>query len=214
MRWYVFFALAAMALSACGSERRPDPVAGTPTPTPRAGLTPETFMVNAADLPNDCRLDREGEFIIGQYSRSFVCPGEDRLTATVSFQSAAGQVEEGLNKRWSNRETAEAVIRAVLQPRPINQDSIQVTDITDRFPRVGEEVEQERVYCATFTDPSGTVKVAELYGSYRFRNSSVEYTAFSQTGAACNADARIVQAARTLARVQLQKLRDAAAATP
>src|SRR3712207_1450668 len=99
--------LLAALLAACAGDEKSADVAQTATATPTVTLG--QLVVGAEDLP-DCKMDREGEAVVRQWSRSFDCASEDRLTLDVWFRDDEAQAQAGHNIGWSTVDNAKEMI--------------------------------------------------------------------------------------------------------
>jgi hypothetical protein len=202
---FVGAVIAVVAVAACGNERRPDSgPAAQATIVPVIAVPVEQISVTADEISSDCKLEREGEFIRRQYSRSFTCTNPERMTNLVGLHVSAKEATQWWESHWSTLDAARDYVRNTVSKRPIDQNSLQVTDVSDAFGKIGAQ--QEKVYCAAYTDPSGTIKVVELYGSYRYENATVEWTSFTTGEPSCSDAPRSMETSRTMAKQELKKL--------
>jgi hypothetical protein len=195
--------------AACGTEKLP-PTARTATPTPQKftnviAAPVEQISVTAQEISSECKLEREGEFIVRQYSRAFVCTNPERMTNLVGLHVSSEEATKWFERRWSTLDAAREFVRDTITPRPAKHDSLQVVDVSDAFGTIGAQ--QEKVYCATYTDPSGSVKAVELYGSFRYQNATVEYSSFTTSEPSCTDTPKSMEFARTMAKQELEKLK-------
>jgi hypothetical protein len=171
-------------------------------PTPAAELQLDDMIITAAELPG-CELQREGTTVVATYNRAFTC-GERLLTVNVRLEETREKAEEWVYRRWSTMDNARDAIAPLIEIRPSNPASLQITNVIDQFGRTGAPVEY--VYCARWTDTSGTIPVTEYYGVFQIDQVYVEYTTFSTLGDGCgDSDSR--ELARTAAQRQYAKLK-------
>jgi hypothetical protein len=208
MRRLLLLALAALMLTACGTERLPkDAAAPGSTPVvPRISTPVEQLAVTVDELPG-CTLEREGEFIRRQYSRSFQCQDVDRLTNLIGLHVSRDEALKFYNDRWSTAEKAQQNISRGISARPVRLDSLKVSDISATIGRAGAET--EHVYCAQYTDPSGTIPIVELYGAFQYQNATGEYTAFMPNVRTCPDARAALDRTSSLARLQVKRVKDA-----
>jgi hypothetical protein len=196
-----------LALAGC-SNKKNDPTARNPTPnaTPAATITAEQVFVSPQDLPAGCRLEQEGSIFQGFAGRSFDC-GDVRLTLAVGRMKTEDEARVWQSDNWSTRDGVTDLIKRSLAARPTDPNSLRVQEVTDMLPKLGAT--EERIYCASFTDPSGAQRVTEYWGGYRHQSAVVQYTASALTTGACDNASRLPEIARSMAIAQLNKLRAA-----
>ena len=194
----------AALLAACGGDKKSSDVAQTATATPTVTLS--QLLVGVEDLP-DCKLDREGEAVVRQWSRSFDCASEDRLTLDVWFREDENQAQAGHNIGWSTVDNAKEMIARSISVRPVRQDSLTVTNAPAEFQKIGAD--REAAYCATYTDLSGSTTITEYYGSFQYKSVHVQYTSWAVSDRGCTGASRAQANAQRLATKQLEKLRAA-----
>jgi hypothetical protein len=202
--------VAFIAISSNDRDSSPQPAqsgrqaapAGTPVNT-----DPKPITVTAEDLGQGWKMDREGAFVTLQFSRSFdpVQDGgrTDRMTVAVSAHANTGEAKDAFNSQFGSPEAAELVIRPPLTARPIEQSTIQISEITDRLPKLGAE--KERVFCADFATPGGK-RYAEITGLMQVTNMTARYTAFGAAPQGCRGELPMLADAANLAQAQFQKL--------
>lgn len=202
--WLPAALLLSLTLSvACGTERSKLPSsAATTVPTVTVG----EVVVDAGDLPG-CTLDREGEFVASQWSRSFDCENNDRLTLDVWFQTSVDEAQRVFDEAWGTMDAAKQNIRAAIALRPVRQDSLKITDPSQSFGSIGAP--EESIYCATYTDTSGRETFTQYFGAFQYNSVMVQYTSWASSGGTCDGSSRAQQNARLLATKQLEKLRAA-----
>ena len=199
-------ALLLVGAAGCGNERRPQSRDLTKTPTPGGEITLGQVIVNPDELPG-CALDREGEIIVRRWSRSFNCAQGDRLTNAVQFYETLSQAELDQDTAWGTMDTARDQIRSTIFNRPTNVDSLRVTNAAENVAKLGAD--KEYVYCATYTDVSGTQRVTEYYGTFRYGNIVVYYTSWALSADGCSGASRARDNAQMLASKQFTKLKSA-----
>lgn len=200
----------------CTDSRRPNQSqeqSQSATPTP---VTFDVIVLGAPEL-SGCTLDREGEFAQNYFSRSFNCAADERLTNVVGLEPTADAASKSVSNGWSTMDAAGEQIRGALSLRPYDPASLTIVNGTDSFGgKLGAE--QEYVYCATFTDFSGTVKPVMYFGSFRHGQLVSNWTSYA-IGGDCSGPSRSQQLGRQMAARQLQKFqtvlpRGATASTP
>ncbi len=191
-------------LAGCSDSRNDRASGATQTPTATSTATVAEALADAADVPG-CTRTGEGSFYEGSVTRSFDCAGENRLTNAVVFHKTLDEARKLQDNVWGTRDGATEQIRRSLTARPVNLDSRKVTDVTESFGKLGAE--QENVWCATYTDQGGTIKVTEFYGAFRYKSAVVAYTSIATDGAPCDGPSDSRQYAQTLAQAQLAKLK-------
>ena len=213
--WILFAAMAALVvafIAISSNGRNADQQATQPgrraTPTTASAATdPKPITVTAEELGPDWKLDREGAFVTLQFSRSFDPVQEggrtERMTLTVSSHATAGEAKDAFNAQFGSPETAALTVRQPLAARPIEQSSIQVSEITDRLPKLGAE--KERTFCADFATPGGK-RYAEITGLMQVANFTARYTAFGAAPQGCQGDLPMLPDTTKLAQLQFQKL--------
>ena len=197
-----------VATVAVGRGNKNDGQAATATPSQpsAATVTMEEVIVGVQDLPG-CTVDREGAYVQSSYSRSFNCQSEERLTETLTIQAADADAERHIGNAWGTMDGARDQIRSTVLLRPVDPNSLTITNASQTFGKLGAE--QEYVYCAAYTDLSGTVPVTEYFGAFRYRNFVIVYTSFATSGGRCDGQSRALENGRQLASKQLAKLRAA-----
>jgi len=189
MRFAALLVAVFVAALAVGCGRKNDGQAATPAPTQSAAatVTMEQVIVGVQDLPG-CTVDREGAYIQSSYSRSFSCPAEDRLTNTLTLHVADADAERHVGNTWGTMDGARDQIRSTVLLRPVDANSLTIADASKMFGKLGAE--QEYVYCAAFTDLSGTVPVTEYFGAFRYKNFVIVYSSFATSGGRCDGPSR------------------------
>ena len=213
MRFYalvvvVLVVVALVATVTVGRGNNKDDQAATATPTQpsAATVTMEEVIVGVQDLPG-CTVDREGAYVQSSYSRSFNCQAEERLTETITIHAADAAAERHVDNAWGTMDGARDQIRSTVLLRPVDPSSLTITNASQAFGKLGAE--QEYVYCAAYTDASGTVPVTEYFGAFRYRNFVIVYSSFATSGGRCDGQSRALENGRQLASKQLAKLRAA-----
>ena len=205
----VLFAVCASNDKRSGTER-PERTPRTSTAAdPRIIADPTTLVATAEELGPDWKVEREGQTVTLQYSRSFEPvttgrPGAERMTAVVSLHETVSEAEDAYIKQWGTLATATARIGNTLARRPIDPSTIQVVEITDRVPKLGAN--QENVYCATFASFGGQPSYVEITAAFRVVNATVLYTAFATGVRSCDGQLAALSDAVKLGQVQFQKL--------
>lgn len=185
----------------CGTERSKLPSsAASAGPT----VTVSEIIVDASELPG-CTLDREGEFVASQWSRSFDCQNGDRLTLDVWFQTTVDEARRVLDEGWGTMDTAKVNIQRTIAVRPVDQGSLKVVDASQTFGKIGAG--QERIYCATYTDLVGQTTFTQYFGAFQYKNVAVQYTSWADSGGACDGQSRAGENARMMASKQLDELK-------
>jgi len=214
MRFSNLFALSvvltAALLSACGTERQgntPRASQQGPQLLKRIATEPSVLSVTPDLIAPDCTQQFEGELIKRQFSRSYTCTSVERLTNTVGIHISAKEAGDFFDKRWSTADAANEVIAGNLALRPARQDSLKVVEVTDPGAKIGAP--QERLFCASFTDHSGAIKATELWGTFRYENATVEYTAYTEREPECANAPKLQAMARALAAAQLTRIKSA-----
>jgi hypothetical protein len=194
--------VSAVALAGCITERdSQDSSAAKPTPT--GTTTAEQALVDAAVLPG-CTMQGQGSLYTNTFARSFDCENGDRLTTTLVFGKTAEESKAAQDNTWGTKDGATDQIRATLGTRPVNLASLQISDVNALFGPIGAD--QQNVWCAVYTDPSGTRLVTEYYGVFRHKANLVQFTSFTESSGSCEGS-RALQSAKTLAQAQLNKLK-------
>jgi hypothetical protein len=178
-----------------------------PSGTP-AATDPKPITATAEDLGPGWKLEREGQFVTLQFSRSFEPtqpdPRTERMTVAVSAHTNTGEAKDAFNSQFDSLETATGVLRLPLTTRPIEQASIRINEITDRLPTLGAE--KERTFCAEFLTPGGR-RYAEITGALQMKNTTARYTAFGAAPQGCQGDIPMLPDVAKLAQAQFQKLK-------
>ena len=208
-------ALLVIGVAGCGNERRPKASDAAKTPTPGGEATLSQVIVHPEELPG-CTLDGEGETIVRRWSRSFMCGQDARLTNAVQFYETYQQAELDQDRLWGTTDAARDQIANTIALRPVNINSLRVTNAAETVSKLGAD--KEYVYCATYTDVSGTVPVTEYYGTFRYGSIVTYYTSWAQSAAGCSGASPALDNAQMLASKQFAKLKSAlspaGAATP
>jgi len=196
-------AAAVLVLGSCSSNKDRKPSA---TPAAQGKVTPAQVIIKEEELPG-CKLDKQAESVIRAISQSFNCGAnaapDPRVTEFIAFiENSPDDASRILSNAWSTTDAATDIIRQQLTVRPIDPASIKVTNVKDAFGPSGAE--QEYVWCATFSD--GTTSASMYFGAFRWKNVRTEWTAF-QTGGDCAGDSRARSLGKTLAGVQVSKLK-------
>jgi hypothetical protein len=190
----------AIAVVGCGGSERK--TAANPTPTTTATIG--DALVDAQDIPG-CTKSGEGSLYEGAVSRSFECADNLRLTNVVIFHQSVELARKLQDDAWSTRDAVTDHILRGLVARPVDLSSLTVTNVTDRFAKVGAE--QESLWCVTFTDIGGTTRVTEFYGAFRYKTAVAAYTANTTMGIPCDSQSTAQLLAHALATRQLERLR-------
>lgn len=194
-----------VALVGCGTERGSQRSAASSEPTPASTATVEDVLVDDASLPG-CTAQGQGSFYVNTIARSYDCENGDRLTSTVIFGKSLEEARTAQDNTWGTKDGATDQIRASLRARPVDMASLVVSDVSASFGKLGAD--QENIWCAVYTDSSGTRRVTEYYGVFRYRTFLVQYTSLTESGGSCEAS-RALQSVRTLAEAQLRELKAA-----
>lgn len=214
MRW-VYVALVGMVVvfGALVLSRRTDDTTDSattrPVPTP-VTLTQETILLGESEMPG-CTGSQISATLSNAKSRTFQCSNGDVLKSVLALYKDGTEARDAIDKQWGTLDTAREQIKTAIVNRPVNPESLRVVDAAATYPKLGAD--QETIYCATFTDISGTVTVVEYFGTFRSGIGVVTYTAFTDSGGTCDTPpARSLTAAQTIGKAQLQKIKRAAAA--
>lgn len=201
----LMLAVAGAVLAGCGDSRSDTASRASNSPTPASTSTIGDALVGEQQLPS-CTMTGEGSQFEGAFTRSFDCSDAGRLTSAVIFHKTVEEARKLQDDVWATQDGATDQIRRSLLARPVNLSSLKVAQVTESFGKVGAE--QENVWCATFTDQGGTIKVTEFHGAFRYRQVVVSYTSISTDGVPCDAPSVARQYAQTFAREQIQKLKN------
>lgn len=194
--------LLGLVIAGCNGGNGDTTKVNTPTATPQ--LTLGQILVNTPELPSGCAAQSENSPFRGYYARSFDC-GEVRLTNVVGFLGSEDEARIWMSNNWGTRDGILDLVRPSLVARPTDPNSLRVDEVTQLSPKLGAD--EERLYCVTFTDPSGIQRVTEYWGGYRYKSVVVQYTASALTPGSCENASRVPEMARALATAQLNKLR-------
>ncbi|MGD9891385.1 MAG: hypothetical protein AB7R89_25050 [Dehalococcoidia bacterium] len=192
-----------LAAAGCDADQNGGNSSAASTTTPAPTVTAEDALVDAASFPG-CTMQGQGSLYTNTFARSFDCENGDRLTTTIAFGRTPEEAKATQDNTWGTKDGATDQIRAALGARPVNIDSLTVSDASAAFGTIGAD--QENIWCAVYTDPSGTRRVTEFYGVLRYKAILVQYTAFTETSGSCEGS-RALESARVLAKEQLNKLR-------
>jgi hypothetical protein len=210
MRFFPSLALICLALSlsallfGCETERSPQRAATEPSPTPT--VTIDQLLVGAQDLPG-CTLAGENSFFEGTYSRVFDCAQNDRLSYDIVLHRTVEEARQNQDNGYGIMDGARDIIRKSISTRPADQSSLRIVDATGTSARLGAD--QENLYCASYTDLSGSIRVTEYYGAFRHKNILVQYRSWADSGGSCDGSSRAQQNAHLLASKQLAKIKAA-----
>jgi hypothetical protein len=191
-------------LAGCETERNPRGAAIEPSPAPT--VTVDQLLVGATDLPG-CTLAGENSFFEGTYSRVFDCTANDRLSYDVVLHPTVEEARENLDNSYGTMDGARDIIRKSISTRPADQSSLRIIVAPSSVAQLGAD--QENLYCASYTDFTGSTRVTEYYGAFRHKNVVVQYRSWAETGGSCDSPSRAQQNAHLLASKQLAKLRAA-----
>lgn len=212
MRWmYVALvgvvAIVGVLIMSRGSGGDGKQAAITPIPTP-APITPETVLLGASDLAG-CTGGEVNKTLSNAWSRTFTCANGDVMKSVLAIYNDGTEARTAVDQQWGTLDSAREQIKTAIFNRPVNQESLRVVDAAATYPKIGAD--QETIYCATFTDQAGGIKVVEYYGTLRVGLGVVTYTSYTESAGTCETPpSRALDAAQTVAKTQFQKIKEAA----